>query len=358
MYTSVWRNGLIILIVASLFSTLYAQDKPAEGRPPAQVVISKVETGTVAPEVEFVGTVYFAEVSDVATEVDGRIDVVDFEEGQGVKRGQVLVKLNTDLLQKSIESTRASHGQVMSEFEKARIDLERNEKLYKKGAVAKQEYDTFKFRVKALEHSAASLEAQVERLEVERQRASIRAPFDGVVVKKEVARGEWLSEGSTVATIARDDALDVVVEVPEEVLRFIKPGMDVRVRAGGTEATGALSAIIPRGSVSTRTFPVKIRVTESSYLLEGMEARVRLPVGPRRDALIVPRDAVVTMFGNNVVFTVVDAKAKMIAVKVEGYQGMTVGIVAQGLSAGMHVVVKGNERLMDEQRVIVAKEPD
>jgi len=73
------------------FSMLYAQENKPGGMPPAKVVVAKVTTGLIAPEAEFVGTVYYQEVSDVATEVSGMIEVVNFEEGKRVKEGYVLV---------------------------------------------------------------------------------------------------------------------------------------------------------------------------------------------------------------------------------------------------------------------------
>jgi multidrug efflux pump subunit AcrA (membrane-fusion protein) len=89
----------------------------------------------------------------------------------------------------------------------------------------------------------------------------------------------------------------------------------------------------------------------SASLKEGMEARVNLPITEKKETLIVPRDAVITMFGRTVVFAIVESTAKMIPVKVTGYAGMMAGVNANGLKEGMKVVVKGNERLRDGQSV-------
>ncbi len=84
-----------------------------------------------------------------------------------------------------------------------------------------------------------------------------------------------------------------------------------------------------------------------------MEARVSLPIGKRTETFIMSRDAVVPVFGINSVFVVNDDKVKMIPVKVVGYQGSTVGVLAEGIKEGMKVVVKGNERLKDGQEVMI-----
>jgi multidrug efflux pump subunit AcrA (membrane-fusion protein) len=154
-----------------------------------------------------------------------------------------------------------------------------------------------------------------------------------------------------VATIAKDDIVDVIVEVPEKIIRYVTPGMDVNIKAGGKVTRGKVFAIIPKGDISTRTIPVKIRVKNNLSLIEGMQAGVSLPMGEKKKALIVARDAIINIFGTDAVFAVIDSKAKMIPVKVIGYKGMEAGIYAKGLSEGMSVVIKGNERLRDGQMV-------
>jgi hypothetical protein len=86
-----------------------------------------------------------------------------------------------------------------------------------------------------------------------------------------------------------------------------------------------------------------------------MEARVILPANDRRRCLVVPRDAVLSLSGQNVVFAIVDSKATLIPVKVIGYQGNSVGVEAERLAEKMKVVVKGNERLRDGQAVTIVK---
>jgi RND family efflux transporter MFP subunit len=332
-------------------SFLSAQEGKPAGPPPAQVVVSSVTSGTVSPAAEFVGTVYFREVSDVAGEVDGKVNDVRFEEGKRVKGGEVLVRLETDLLRKEIEARKAAHEEVLADLENASIDLRRSEDLYSKELIAEQAYDQTRFRVKGLEKKAASLKADLERLEIELGKKDIKAPYNGVVIEKFVDRGEWLEAGGRVATMARDDVVDVIVNVPQEVMKSVTPGMEVEIIAGSGRMKGNIFSVIPRGDIQTRTYPVKIRAKNSLSLVEGMEARMILPTGEKKKSLIVPRDAVLRKFGDTVVYVVSDFTAKMFSVDVVGYSGLTAGVEGEGLKEGMKVVVKGNERLMDGQTV-------
>jgi RND family efflux transporter MFP subunit len=347
-----FRLVLMVLVIILAHSNVWAENK-SKGPPPAKVRVAEAKNGLVSPQAEFIGTVFFQEVSDVASEVSGIVEVVKFDEGQRTKQGQVLVKLSGDLLQKRLQATASSHEQVLSDLERARIDLERMEKLFQQESVAKQQFDEHTYRVKGLENRAASLQAEVERLELELQKKTIKAPFNGVVIKRNVDRGEWVSEGDSVATIGKDEVMEIVVNVPEWVLKHVTKGAQVNMKARGQELTGEVLAIVPEGDIATRTFPVKIQVQNALSLMEGMEARVSLPAGERKEVLIVPRDAVISMFGQTVVFAVTESKASMIPVTVVGYEGLAVGISAQGLEDGMKVVVKGNERLRDGQSVVI-----
>ena len=211
---------LIGIVVYQILFPLYLWGQQASQQmPPARVSVAKVTAGQVAPQAEFIATIFYQEISDTASEISGLVGVVHFEEGQRVKQKQVLVELGSEILRKRIQATTASFEQILSELEIAGIDLKRKEELIKKKSISKQSYDENKFRVIGLEKRAASLRAEVERLEIELEKKIIRAPLDGIVIKRNVDRGEWISEGETVAIIGQDDTIDIVAEVPE---RFIQ----------------------------------------------------------------------------------------------------------------------------------------
>ncbi len=283
--------------------------------------------------------------------MEGKVQEVNFEEGLRIKKGAILVNLGSELLEKRLQATQASHEQTLSDLKKSRRDFDRAKNLHEEELISEQLYDEKKFNVEALDKKAASLKAEVERLETELLKKSIKAPFDGIVIQKHIERGEWLDTGSTVATIANDNVIEIVAEVPEIIIRYIKEGMEVKAMAIGEQVTGKVTALVPRGDISTRTFPVKISVKNTLSLIEGMEARVLLPIDKKQKTLAVPRDAVIPVFGQDVVFAVKDSKAVMIPVNIIGYKGMIAGVDGKGLSEGIKVVVKGNERLRDGQAV-------
>ncbi|WP_281762810.1 efflux RND transporter periplasmic adaptor subunit [Pseudodesulfovibrio nedwellii] len=347
------KKTLYLLVVFSLAVLLAAPalaQKSGE-RPPSPVVTGKVTTGDMAPQTEFIGTVYFTEISNVAAEVDGKLVDLKVQEGQRVKKGDPLVILSSDILNRTIANARALLEQSKAEAELAKRENTRTTKLYKSATVAEGEYDSKRLAALSAEKKMIAAQAILNRLYVEREKKTIRAPYEGVVLDRKVFRGEWVSKGAVVTLIARDDEFDVVVNAPRGAFGVVKPGLKVVINTAGKELPGEVFAVIPKGDVTTRTFPVKIRVKNDGSLAEGMEARVSLPKGVGGKTLIVPRDAIISARGQLVVWCVIEGKAVPMPVYVVGYRGLSAGVKSKTLKEGMDVVVKGNERLQPQQSV-------
>ncbi|WP_319543323.1 efflux RND transporter periplasmic adaptor subunit [uncultured Pseudodesulfovibrio sp.] len=336
-------------LAALLAAPVYAQEQGE--RPPSPVVTEKVIIGDMAPQTEFIGTVYFTEISNVAAEVDGKLVDLKVQEGQRVKKNDPLVVLSSDILNRTIANAKALMDQSKAEFELAKRENARTTTLYKSATVAEGEYDSKRLAALSAEKKMIAAEAILNRLYVEREKKTIRAPYEGVVLERKVFRGEWVSTGTVVALVARDDEFDVVVNAPRDAFGVVKPGLQVIVNTAGKELQGEVFAVIPKGDVTTRTFPVKIRVKNDGSLAEGMEARVRLPKGIGGKTLIVPRDAIISARGQLVVWCVIEGKAVPMPVYVVGYRGLSAGVKSKTLEEGMDVVVKGNERLQPQQPV-------
>lgn len=338
----------------ALFALLLLLPAPAaraQGPPPALVVTTVVHRATMAPQSTFVGTVRYPEIAAVAAEARGRVAAVHFEEGQRIAAGAPLVDLDAAVLRKEIEALQASRAQAAAEAERARLEAERYEVLFGQATVSRQEYDNVRYTFEALQHRTEALAAQIAAFQVQLNKKIVRAPFAGVILERQADRGEWLEEGDPVATLARDDEIDILVSVPEEVTGHLSRGLEVAFEAAGHQASGRVEAVIPRGDIRTRSFPVKLRADNALGLLDGMEAQVRLPSAAAREVFSVPRDALASAMGRTVVYLVVEGQARSVEVEVVAYQGTEAGVLGEGLSEGAAVVTKGNERLRDGQPV-------
>ncbi|TVR01186.1 MAG: efflux RND transporter periplasmic adaptor subunit [Desulfovibrionales bacterium] len=357
MYPKRMTLLLTVLLSVSIAGLVWAQPPGGQrgGPPPAVVVVAAVSSGELVEEREFVGTVYFQETSMVAAEVSGRVVEVRFERGDRVAKGDKLVTMDGVLKSKELQSRRAQREEVLANLSRVNRELGRMERLFEQGTVSEQEYEQVKFQGSALERRAESLAAEIERIREELRMLAVLSPFDGIVLTRRSNLGEWLSPGSPVAEVARVDVVDIMVNVPEGIALELEPGRLVRGRAGGRDLEGRVHAVIPRGDVGTRTFPVKIRLRNEYGLLEGMEVRLFLPTGQRHEGLLVNRDAVVPSPMGQVIFLVQDDQAKMVPVTVLGFAQENAAIQAQGVQPEDQVVVKGQERLRDGQPVRIAQ---
>lgn len=345
------RKAYALALVLALLLTCAAAPASAQppAQPPARVVTAPVRTGSFAPTAQFVGSVYFNELARLASETAGLVESYSFSTGDHVRKGQTMVRLNTEILAQDLRAAQAELAQARTTLEQARKDDERLSRLIATGAISEQEHDKQRFLRLGLEKRVHSLEANVRGIELSISKAVIGAPFDGVVLKRSVNRGEWLERGGLVAEIGRDDVLDVLVDVPQTVTAHLPADRTAEVEVAGRRLTATDLRLVPKGDVATRTFPIKLTLKNPGFLAQGMEARVTLPTGPVEDCLIVPRDAVITVMGQTAVWVARDGQAAMSPVRPIGFKGQDAGLRSEGLAAGDMVVVKGNERLRPGQ---------
>lgn len=313
--------------------------------PPAPVSVAAAAQGRIVPTAEFKGTVYYKEIAEVANETEGKVVEVLFEEGQHLKKGAPMVRLDSEVLKTDLLAARAARKRAIALLEQERVRLQRVEEMLRSDIATTQDFDDVTFEVEARSQAVEEASAQIARLETILEKKVVTAPFDGVVVRRSVDLGEWKSAGDAVCTFALDIVHDIIVFIPEHYLGATTPGLEIAVQVAGRSLTGNVTDGTPQGDATTRTFPVRVRVTGEPWLLEGMSAAVQLPVGQETDAVMVPRDALLPQGGGTIVYTVdAENKAQPVEVTVVGHQGLNAGV--QGaIAPGAPVIVKGHERL-------------
>ena len=305
-----------------------------------------VEKSEVKSLQTFIGSVMYMQSAKVASQGSGAVVSVNFKEGQKVKKDQVLNRLDNQIIKAQIASSKASLNEVLVSLKRAKKDLSRYETLIKQDAVSQSVYDDNYFNVESLENRVVSLQANIKAKEIEMSKKATIAPFDGVVVSKKIELGDWAGQGSVVAELVNLNSAQVEVNLPQEVVALLKLKMPVNIVVGMKSYGGYVEAIIPKGDIATRTFPVKLSFDKTpTSLFEGMAATIEIQSGRNVEAMVVPRDAILKRFGQNVIFVDVKGSAMMLPVVIIGYTNGKVAVNAQGLSVGMRVVTKGNERI-------------
>lgn len=342
---------LFIVLFLGLVNIGFAIEKKAPAkkskRPPLLVTTVQVQQGSIQSMFDFIGTTYFARVSRVATDIEGLLTRVNFNEGDTVKKGEELVLLDSQLLEAEITAARAAYEQNLVDLDNARSYFKRINNLYSEGSISETDFDSYRSKQLRLEKQSSVLEAKHNKLLIARDKKSIKAPFAGTVVQKPVEVSEWVPKGGIVAVIADNSIIEIKVDVPIEIIQNLKQGIDLRVIINSREYIAKYKAFIPMGDIATRTFTAKFNLLNPKGLVEGLEALVSLPGSGETKGMLLPRDAIVDKYGKTMVFRVIDNKAVEVQVKVAGYLGLQAVVTGAGLLEGQEIVLKGAKRVED-----------
>ena len=330
----------------------------AQGPPPTPVVVSPVLQRQVRESVVLVGTATPRVRSLFASEVEGLVEELYVDEGDAVKEGQVLAKLGSSALKIQLEVARAARNEARERYLQAKAELERSVKLRRSKSIPEKKFLDDRFEAMAWEKRVRQREAQISRLRDQLAKKTIIAPFSGFVAKKHTEVGQWVEQGGGIVTLIDLGYVHVVVQVPERYVDKIRVGDRASVSLdalGNKRFSGKIIAIIPEGDREARTFPVKVKIKNKNFRIKsGMLSHVTFSLGKPYPALLVPKDALVTRDNQKFVFMVQSDIVKLVRLDVKGYhEGMAE--VSGELKPGLLVVIRGNERLRDGQKVLVIR---
>jgi membrane fusion protein (multidrug efflux system) len=319
--------------------------KAATGGPtPVEVV--EVRPTAVQEELQAVGSLRSNESVLLRPEVAGRIAQIGFRDGAGVRRGQLIVALDASVNEAEVAQARA-------EYELALSSLKRTEDLARQNFISSS----------AQEQAASNVQVSAAKLKLAEARLAkmkIVAPFDGVVGIRNVSVGDYVKDGTDLVNIEDVGTLKVDFRLPERSFAQIRVGQPVEVTADALpneRFRGALEAINPRIDAAGRSLEVRAKLANPERKLRpGMFVRVRVIVGSRADALLVPEEAIVPLGEDFYVFRIENGAAKRIKVKTGVRRDAKVEIV-EGLAAGDQVVTAGMRLVRDGQPVKVVGSP-
>jgi len=343
-----------LFLFCLLAVTAFAQ----EGQKAANVVVSTVKEKEIVKTENIIGLVKYDTTTELSSEVSGLVENTTFTEGDIVNKGDVLVRLNTDFLDKDISMKKKEIEVLEVRIENVYRDLQRYEKLYKNNAASEKQYEDLLFEYKRMKKEKQAQELALQRLILEKDKSVIKAPYDGIILSKKVADGAWMAPGNTVCTIAATN--DVIVQVPvnEKYVKFFKEGSEIFLNftAFDKNVTGTAAGLDPIADPKTKNVNLKINIPYFTKLPVNMTANVNLPVSEPQKLRILSRDAVISNKGKNFVYTIKDGKAKILPINIVSYLGEMVGTDTKHIVPGMKVVVEGNSRLRPEQPVKVTGE--
>jgi RND family efflux transporter MFP subunit len=304
-----------------------------------------------------VGVVDFDKTAGLSPEISGLIASQSIEEGIVVKKGAILVRLNTDFLEKDIAIINKEILQLGITIQKTEKNLERLRSLRIDNIATEKEYDDLSFSLKELLTQRESLKVKLAKKELELAKSNLRAPFDGLVLASYKSQGEWISPGVAVCLLGSIQDLVVRVAVDEKLVAFVKPGLELTINLTplSRQLTGKLVNRIPVADPKSKTFEINIAIPYFEGVIQNMSARVDVPVSARTSLRMVRRDALVRFKGKEFVYTVKEDQAKILPINIVATDGKYLGVDNPHIVPGMPIVVDGNERLRPDQAVNVIK---
>lgn len=387
--------GLIFFLWVILHKVLPAQE-------PAPVTVAVTLQRDVSSGQEFVGTIVPTRISSVGSAVDGRVIDFPVNEGDRVKKGEVLAQLLTKQLEIQLAGAQAELELKKQELEelkngarpeeksqaearllKAKAEraynqssLKRAEQLRAKGTLTEEDLQAASMSADQADQAYAEAEAAwklvlagpraeqiaqaqaglgvqqeiVNGIQDQLEKHTIKAPFDGYIVEEFTEVGQWLARGANVVRVAELDYVGIEVMVLENYIPKLELGEAVRVEVPavpGKIFEAKIELIVPQGDARSRSFPVKLfmknEILRSGPLFKsGMFARVALPVGKANAATLVPKDAIVLGGANPRVFVVEpDPKNEQQLI-------VQPRVVELGVSEGGLIAVKGDLRQGDK----------
>ena len=329
------RSALIFLVIAAIAGTLYwlvVVDGDSDGfrreRPPTPVSVIVLETQDYRDEISALGTLQAWESVDISPSVSQNIVSLTFEDGQQVKKGDLLALLKQDAEQATLRELQAS-------LEDREREVKRLTNLAKRNQVAQTDLDKVLTEVQVYGH-------QIEEVQSRIADRTIIAPFDGVLGLREVSEGALVSPGQRITTLDDISKLRLQFSVPAIRLAFLQPGQTVSAHTPAFDQVfaGTVAAVDSRVDPISRAITARATLPNTDQLLRpGMLMEVTIE-GPQRTALLIPEESLQSRAATHYVWKIEDDKAVRTEVTIAGRRPGWVEITS-GLSPSDTIVRDG-----------------
>ena len=335
----------------ALLALLLASCAPSKGAgaggfggkmPPVPVEVARVENQTVRDGFTALGTLEAADQVTITSELPGVVRSLPFAEGHSVSRGALIAVLDDSEIGAEARRTKAI-------VERDRLNFDRMQRLFERGNVSAKELDAARADLAIAEANAAASRARLEK-------TRIRAPFSGVVGRRRISPGAYVTAGQPITDLAQLDELRLSFEAPERFAGRLHVGTPVEVRTAAfpdRPVVGTVRVIDPVVDAQTRTLSLLARVPNPGRkFLPGMSANVIATLSERPNALVVPDAAVFAEGNQSYVFLVKPDSSVAKAAITLGTRDSSRVEVLSGLVAGDRVVRAGHQKLYEGAHVM------
>jgi membrane fusion protein (multidrug efflux system) len=335
-----------------------------------------IPVGTVAAEVrpitkatDFVGRVEAVERVDIRARVTGFLQEILFKDGDFVKEGDVLFRIERETFDAAVQQARGALIEAQGKYANATAQRARTEELTKTSAASLALLDERQAAEKAAQGQVVIADADLKTATVNLGYTDIIAPISGQIGRSKLTKGNVVRPDSGVlTTIVSRDPMYVTfpvsqrefLKVEQEERRGREQTLGVRIRFSDNsvyDQTGRINFVDVTVDRATDTLLVRATMPNpNGALIDGQLVRVSVEAGRPEEKILVPQSALIVDQQGTYVFLVVDGKAKVARVKLGGESG-AYAIVNDGLKGGEQVVVQGMESLRPGSSVVASPAP-
>jgi membrane fusion protein, multidrug efflux system len=345
-----------IVAAAMIAATVAGCERTAppltEARPVRTVT---VEHGAEGEIVSLTGQVRAKDEASLAFRLDGRMNERPVHVGDVLRAGQVVARLDPQIQDNALRSAEANLASLEAALTEARLTFSRQQELLKDGWTPRANFDEAQQKLNSVKAEVDAAQAQARIAREQQSYTTLLADAAGTVIAVGAEPGEVVRAGQMIVQLARQGGRDVVFDVPEQLMR--KGPRDPEVEIALTndpqvKATGRVREVAPQADAATRTFQVKVGITdppEAMRLGATVTGRIRLTAPPGFE---VPASALTETDGRPAVW-VVDPQSKTVSlrrVEVARYDEADI-VIGKGLKTGEFVVTAGVQTLRPGQKV-------
>ncbi len=316
--------------------------------PAVGVEYIKPKRQSVVEKVEAVGTARANESVVVAAKQTGNIARINFQEGQTVRAGAVLIELESRERAADTEAVRAEIAQSRAVADEIRQQLDRARALRQSGNAPEARVDQLESQLRAAEGRVRQNESRLRAADARFEDFRITAPFEGRVGMRQVSLGALLQAGTPITTLDDVRVIKIEFSVPEQFLGQLRVGLAVTGLApafAGREFKGEVTAIDTRIDPATRAVRLNASFDNSDGTLKpGMFLTIALSVATRENAIVVPEDALLAEGVRQFLYVAVDGRAQRREIKL-GMRMQGEVEVLSGIGPDDSVIVRGLQRL-------------
>ncbi|MDF2874841.1 MAG: mdtA 3 [Sporomusa sp.] len=348
--------GITLVVRTGVFAGTKQQTNAAESA--LSVKAAQAEYMDVIPSLTLNGTLEGQTSATVSAKISGRIEEVLVQEGQQVKAGDPLVRMESVELANSARQAGDAVRKAQVGYELALNDFNRYQMLYDKGAVSEQQLDNARAKLKTAEADLSSAASNQSSAQQQYSYGVINSPVDGVIANKTATIGQVVSPGAALMVVQDINQVYAVINVEQKDLGRIKIGQKANVTVdayAGKLFPGVVEVMNPEAGAASRMFRTKIKVDNTGGELKpGMFANIQLTTGDSAKVLTVPQAAVVQKQGLYYVFILENDKAVRRQIEIGDISSNTIAVKA-GVQPGEQVITSSVNRIKDGDAVKVTQ---